>query len=143
MMLQLPASRKSYWTTTNNQQTNQPTNQPTKQTNKQTTTTTTDNRNNQQQPTTSNNKQHSLPQLRYQEGLLDLDPEVLAEEQRKLQEQIQRLEAVSTAWDDLWGVICGWRCVAMHVIQFPFSDWYWCFHFTILFEVCIYAMALH
>jgi len=36
-----------------------------------------------------------------EEGLLDLDPEVLAEEQRKLQEQIQRLEAVSTAWDDL------------------------------------------
>lgn len=52
---------------------------------------------------TNNNQQPPIlpPSLRFQEGLLDLDPEVLAEEQRKLQEQIQRLEAVSTAWDDL------------------------------------------
>ena len=35
-----------------------------------------------------------------QEGLLDLDPEMLAEEQRRLQEQIRKLEE-ATAWDDL------------------------------------------
>eukprot|EP00438_Fugacium_kawagutii_P013814 Skav210605 [mRNA] locus=scaffold234:74391:82575:+ [translate_table: standard] len=34
------------------------------------------------------------------ESLLELDPEMLAEEQRKLQEQIRRLEE-ATAWDDL------------------------------------------
>jgi len=35
-----------------------------------------------------------------EEGLLDLDPEMLAEEQRRLQEQIRKLEE-ATEWDDL------------------------------------------
>ena len=40
------------------------------------------------------------PPSLHQEGLLDLDPEMLAEEQRSLQEQIRKLEE-ATAWDDL------------------------------------------